>query len=391
MDIPQFLRLVSTNQNAMESARKLYGDRLAPDFNPFDFIEPDEMRLSRVISWLLSPTGTHGQGGCFLRLFLGELEVEWPPEACERADVRTEFSVPEGRLDVFVRWGNRILAIENKPWAGAPTGQLRRYFSHLDSIRSDHHLVYLTIDGSEPSIVSIDEKERVKRISDRQLHLWGYRNEILTWLTKCKSECRADRVSAFIDEFARYIRSAFEGVKDRTMSDHLLDEVSGSAQNVSAAMQVILLADPLRKKLLSDLKQQLTNKLPTARLELNDNPWARFSGLKMVCSDQSPYEFCMEFQNMQYNGLFIGVSRKRGSPERGNEFSSLVREIVAATQNPDWLWGRNASPTDSFLPVALHWNQAAEPWIDIANGRLACQIVEAFTRVHSVLKECGVG
>jgi hypothetical protein len=56
----------------------------------------------------------------------------------------------------------------------------------------------------------------------------------------------------------------FEGVKDRTMSDHLLDEIAGSAEKVSSAMQVIMLAEPIRKRLLSTLQQQVMLRSPAS-------------------------------------------------------------------------------------------------------------------------------
>jgi hypothetical protein len=301
MDIPEFLRLVWANQSAMERARQLYRDRLAPDFNTFDFIEPDEMRLSRIIAWLLDPAQTHGQGGRFLHLFLEELSVVWPSEVCDRAEAKTEVALPGGRLDILVRSGDRILAIENKPWAGDQVDQIFRYLDHLDQkAQGEYQLVYLTSLGSGPSDGSIKEQQRLQRISAGQLHLWGYREQMLAWLWKCRAECRADRVSAFIEEFSRYIRMAFEGVKDRTMSDHLLDEIAGSAEKVSSAMQVIMLAEPIRKRLLSTLQQQVIAAIPGFSVEVSDNPWERYAaGLTIIFSDRSPYEFRLEFQNTQ--------------------------------------------------------------------------------------------
>ena len=311
----------------------------------------------------------------------------------EQADARTEISIPEGRLDVLVSSGNRILAIENKPWASDQSNQISRYFHHLDNRGiSEFDFVYLTVEGSAPSFDSIDEEAQSKRISDGQLHFWAYRKEILAWLSRCRTECHADRVSVFIDEFSRYIRNAFEGVKDKTMSDHLIDEISGSADNVSAAMQIILLAESIRKKLLYDLRQQIVSKAFCEIVELKDNPWQRWSGLTIRFSQESPYAFCMEFQNTQYNGLFIGVPRReKDSPEIANEYGMLVKNIGHAPQNPYWLWGRYASMTDPMLPVARDWAASVDPWIDIANGKLACRIVEAFTRIHAALDECGVG
>ena len=39
-------------------------------FNPFQFLQTDEMGLSKILAFLLDPTETHGQGDLFLNSFL---------------------------------------------------------------------------------------------------------------------------------------------------------------------------------------------------------------------------------------------------------------------------------------------------------------------------------
>ncbi len=42
---------------------------------PFEFIKADELGLSRVIGWLLNPSGSHGQGARFLKMFFDEIKI----------------------------------------------------------------------------------------------------------------------------------------------------------------------------------------------------------------------------------------------------------------------------------------------------------------------------
>jgi hypothetical protein len=63
-------------------------------------------------------------------------------------------------------------------------------------------VIYLTPKGTEPPEQSICAAERDRRIEAGQLRLWSYDKEILEWLARCRAECRADRVSMFIDEFS---------------------------------------------------------------------------------------------------------------------------------------------------------------------------------------------
>jgi hypothetical protein len=180
MEIAHLMRLVQARQNAMEQALSLYGDRLAPEFNPFQFIEPGELKLSRIIAWLLDAKGNHAQGPRFLQLLLTKIGARWPAEALDDADVKTEFPIAAGQMDIHAQSGIRILAIENKPWAADGDQQLFRYFSYLDrQALSDCDLIYLNTDGSGPAGNSLGCTERNRRQSDGQLHLWSYRSELL--------------------------------------------------------------------------------------------------------------------------------------------------------------------------------------------------------------------
>src|ERR1700688_527905 len=48
---------------------------LAQDFNVFNFIQPNENRISDIFAWLLDPGGTHAQGETFLRHFVAMLDI----------------------------------------------------------------------------------------------------------------------------------------------------------------------------------------------------------------------------------------------------------------------------------------------------------------------------
>ncbi len=381
---------------AHKSAKALYLPRLAPDFNMFDFIEPDEMRLSKILAWLLDPRGTHGQGGLFLHLFLAGLGVEVRAEGCERAQVQTEFFILGGRLDILVCGDDFRLAIENKPWATDQNQQLTRYLEWLDTCGQNLYrvVVYLTPKGTPPPKDSITEQERNRRIGLGQLKLWGYHKHLLGWLKKCRAECQSDRVLMFIDDFYRYIRKAFEGVSDSTMSDHIINEIVGSADNVSSAMIVIFLADSLRQRLFQKLGNRVQALLPAHKVDVCDAPRPNYLGLTIQF--RAPYKFALEFQGTQYNGLIIGIfGNGAGNQVDANVRQALVHQFGQADQNAnqsnEWLWWRYASPTDPLLSVSRDWSQAPEPWTEIANGELAGRITRAFQRVHAVLQGCGVG
>lgn len=61
---------VSQKVKALETAQALYSRQLSPEFNTFDYINTDELGLSRILAALLDPMGSHAQQGVFLKLFI---------------------------------------------------------------------------------------------------------------------------------------------------------------------------------------------------------------------------------------------------------------------------------------------------------------------------------
>jgi hypothetical protein len=81
----------------------------------------DELSHSRVLAWLLQPTGRHGLGASVLERIL---RAGWPdlpiPDlgmAVVRREVPRDDLLGATRADVVVTMGATVLVIENKVWA----------------------------------------------------------------------------------------------------------------------------------------------------------------------------------------------------------------------------------------------------------------------------------
>jgi len=97
----------------------------------------DELSHSRLIAWLLTPTGRHGLGRRFLRAFLDEV---WPGERlAESGTVTLELEVTrtgldelgvmhEARADIVLRAEDVAIVIENKVDAGEQVNQCERLY-----------------------------------------------------------------------------------------------------------------------------------------------------------------------------------------------------------------------------------------------------------------------
>ena len=133
--------------------KKLTDKYLATDFQVFDYIIPDENRLSDIIVNLLNPNGTHGQGSIFLELFLSTIENILKRNRVTGANLSklksvklnlnsykinilrevltSNINASQRRMDILATIGNLGIMIENKPWALDQEKQLVDYLKNL--------------------------------------------------------------------------------------------------------------------------------------------------------------------------------------------------------------------------------------------------------------------
>lgn len=397
MRLVDFLERIEAQRNAFARARALYSDRLAPDFSPFEFIEANEVRLSAIIAWMLRPSGSHGQGYLFLSKFVQAFDIRWKEEACGSAVVRTEVATSRldasRRIDILVQTGDRAFAIENKPWAEDQERQVSDYLIHLDSeFLGGYSLIYLSGDGSPPGDGSIRQNEAAQRIADGQLSVVGY-GDLLPWLKDCKSECRADRVSTFLDEFIRYIQQHFLKEPDVTEREQIVSDIVGSPAMVSSAMQVIFAADQIKHSLIKQLGTQL-------QVEADARGWGLvskidgpvlWSGFSIRYYEKDETTFTMEFGDRARAIFYYGIRGvDAGHPKYEQIHRAITGAFGAARKTEIWPWCRSPSLTDQVLPVDADWSTSERPWIAIADASLAARIISAAQQFHDILKKEGL-
>lgn len=158
------------------------------NFNIFDVLglSANEVRThSAFLAELLNPEGSHGQRDKYLSLFVDRLSLKKPFKS-EDATVYCEKYIGQvsedgksgGRIDLLIKNKNgQQIIIENKIYASDQPNQLLRY----DKAYPDAALFYLTLEGGEPSAVSLGGKSfQVETIS--------YDKDIIPWLELCMKE-----------------------------------------------------------------------------------------------------------------------------------------------------------------------------------------------------------
>jgi hypothetical protein len=391
MAVQELLQAVQAITIGYSQAEERYAARLAPGFSSFLFIPSRETTLSKILACLLDPKGAHGQGALFLRGFLDLLDGEWKTMDCRGAEVRTEESVEEGRLDVRIQMGGLAVVIENKPWAGDQDRQLERYIGRADTAA----LVYLTSDGREPSPKSISNEKLQEHRQKGRIHLWSYRHHVLEWLSQCRCACKADRVSAFVAEFEDYIRQEFNGERNTTMRDAVVDEVTKSGEAVDAAMQIVFAAEDIRRRLFARLRDDIATQTEAERweeIDLSDNDTnGRDFSLWIIFSYNCRYHFCLAFRKPRCAELIYGLHQDDPSQNPGPAIEILKKELgEGESNNPYWIWYRDADSTELSPTAERNWGSSATPWKEIADGSMARRIVQAARKFAGALRATGL-
>lgn len=153
-------------------------------FNIFTIIRNghEEVGLhSKFLFELLSPEGSHKKKALFLKLFIKQLGVDFRLE-------NVEVFCEKNNIDLLIQNNSQAIIIENKINAGDQPEQLSRYYNIVYSSKiKDIHIVYLSLDGKEPSQQSIENLP--DDIKDNRLYNKSYKKFINPWLSLCVKEC----------------------------------------------------------------------------------------------------------------------------------------------------------------------------------------------------------
>lgn len=201
----------------------------AYEFNVFDYIDPNELTLSKIIADLLSPNGAHGQQNTFLIEFIEDIIKKAPQHMQAQENliklrdairsnisnifIQTEATTIHGgrRMDIVINLGNNQgLVIENKPWANDQENALTDYAN--DARRrfpNGWMLIYLHGSGRIADEYTLTNREELIN-SGHYLDV-GYTNFLSGWLRTClHNHPIPEIIQFFLRNFISYIENQFE-------------------------------------------------------------------------------------------------------------------------------------------------------------------------------------
>jgi hypothetical protein len=411
-DIANFFSVIKAKRESFADFMKLYEPSLAPRFNLFDFIGPDENKLSEIIAFFLNPKETHGQGYKFLRIFLeaikrseengqkneylqiflGALKKTLNSSTtvkCTLEKATDMIEASQRRIDIELQVGNFGLAIENKPWAGDLKGQISDYNKQLEKSYGKNHylLIYLSGRGESPSEESITEEEREALIISGHLKIITYR-EYIRCVNQFKTHCQSERVRCFLQDFEDYLKERFEGGLDMCEKDMIKKYVLSNKENLEIYLVVSQYREEIKLKLLAMLKESLEKKY-TNELELEweiTDYWGKYQGFGFKKNKWNNYWIYFQFQGAEANGLIFGVSKmpKKSVPDNqsiNEKLKEELKELGIGKSDAEWPWYQN------FEALCYDWRYSYEPWVEIITGEMTDKIINKVKLIEPTLDQ----
>lgn len=210
--LDDYSKLLSTYKT-IHSKAEYVARTVAPDFNIFTLLGVSRNEVfthSTILSEILNPMASHGQGSLFLRSFFELCLLKDPDNqglrlAQKNLDndkwgVLKEYSTIFGRMDIVIINPaiGFLLVIENKIDASEQNDQLKRYGNWIDGMKRDYPfstLVFLTVRGNQA----------VSSGSYPFIPL-SYKDDISTWLQNIINVIEAPVVKAVIQQYFEIAR-----------------------------------------------------------------------------------------------------------------------------------------------------------------------------------------
>jgi hypothetical protein len=377
-----FLNL-SSKRKALAESYAYYAPKLAPRFNCFDFISPDELKLSKILKELLDPKGNHAQGDVFLKLFFTEINIPYPSFTNHikvDLEVRTDqIDKKERQIDIVVNFDDHFgLAIENKPWAEDQIRQLGDYAKYMEARFQSWCLVYLPGTDRNPSESSATPEEIEDWKSKNQYQNINYSHNILAWLKACEAQCQADHVRHFLRDFIAYCESKFLGVRDMSETNLVKSVVLESSENVDMAFSVSQQIPAIREKLLdkfiNDVETQFKEAFPGWNFKKDTGfsyDSSQYKKLIFSKPEWKNYSLAVGFEKNQCSDFAWGIYDSNKSsklPEdKLNELNTSLKGFIDRTGS--WPW-YNKFPKDYS-----NWSINIEPWVAIQSGDMVKMVI----------------
>jgi hypothetical protein len=218
------------------------------EFSVFQYINFQEVLMSKIFKDLLNPRGKHGQGSLFLDQFLSLLEIE-NPILTERFSIITEALTSHldsnRRIDILLNWNNKFgIGIENKPYTIDQKNQLSDYSIQLSKEFNDNYvLVFLS--NRHPYDTSIKEDLLETLTKQKKFKHLDF-NHIIKWLEESKKEVKSQKIIYYLEDLINQTKIKMDINNENKYNSDLIKILLNSDENIKATFEIAKSFDGLR-------------------------------------------------------------------------------------------------------------------------------------------------
>ncbi len=203
----------------------------------------------------------------------------------------------------------RLIIIENKIYAGDQENQLRRYYNYAKEHFKNYCLIYLTLDGHEPSETSLGGGESI------EYQTASYRDHILRWIEDCVKEAYD---KPLIRETLRQYLFVIKQLTNQDMEEKSkkeLIELLSKEENIEQYIKISTLKDDVISHIWSEnfipkLEEALKKTPLYTKVEKSENMAAKYAGITIEVENWKNYALRIEFDKAFYRGLSYGIYYK---------------------------------------------------------------------------------
>lgn len=369
---------------------------LAPAFTAFDFVDTSELGLSRLLAWLLDSGGSHGQGRTYFDKLVAKLDLAWGFDGYASTvtleETTSAISRSGRRIDLVVRAGRSILAIENKPYTGYGELQISDY---LRDVRrkaegaGSQSWCLVCLQGWNGGIADKQLLDPIVAAESAKGNLlcFNYR-QLADWLTDCATETEPIMVQSFLRSMAAFARKGV--MREVKMSETgLVDVLLKDAGFLHSSLGVIASGDQVLEAVGRRFVDQITALLPDRMIVANEQSSEALSlhkgntGFDIVFGSELPFKIRVMFERVRFDGPYVSVRQNDPSADTNPALQQALNAHGYALRTDrygiGWQWLHKLSQTLQREP------EMVEVWRMMADGRLASELVTIAQRIEGDL------
>ena len=295
------------------------------NFNMFEILglTKNEVRLhSNFIAYLLNPNASHGQGTIYLDLFLkmisnkikltqtknDTIEIKLDSKSTR---VSVEYYIGKktdeegGRIDIIcIDRNNNMIIIENKIHAPDQKNQISRY----NNYNKNAILIYLDLFGNNPTKDSLGDKE----ISELNLIILSYENDIIQWLELClKESYQLPLIRESVFQYLSTIKKLTNQIEIKEMDNDIVNILTSNKEKITSAILIEKALNDAKKVLIKKFGEELYTKLKIkykkfAVVEKDECFGERHQGIYVYSDSNDQISFQISFLN-DYKEFYLEV------------------------------------------------------------------------------------